>query len=318
MEDAQLNSKQQSINTLPFTYPNQAIFSTTAELTSQIHFQCSSTLTNTSVFTASMRTTEEVLDDFLKESLAFDEDFSPSQLVDAESQTPSQIVSRWQDEKVPVARPKSSKQLQASSAFPMPCPHLRDLKEIPSASFLQSIGPQTATLDLIIGIMTLSPPRQVTVGRRWGREREMQLLEMLVGDETRAGFKITMWLSNSSQMTDRRRQRSTLELQMQRLRPRDIVLIRNVALRSYQGRVHGQILRSDVTKVELLYRGERNGSDSGGMYCSKALSERPGTDVMLKKAQRVRHWLIDYVADDYRENYCDTVLPAKALPPESQ
>ena len=75
----------------------------------------------------------------------------------------------------------------------------------------------------------------VTVGRRYVRKREMRLVELLVGDDTRAGFEITVWLAGDPQMAEEPAHRSLLSQRMPILRPRDIVLLRNVALGAYQG-----------------------------------------------------------------------------------
>lgn len=316
-EEALVHTDQQTLNFMPSPYPVKAIFLTTADLTAQTQLQDTSVLTSTNVSTASMLTAAEILDDFYTQSLAVHEDLTASRLSDFQNQTTSLSDSECGEEKPHLAPSKADNYIQSSRPFPAPCPHLSDLKDIPSATYLQSIGPRAATVDLIVGIMTLGPPRQVTVGRRWGREQEMQLVEMLVGDETRAGFEITMWLSSGSKTTGGLLQRGGLELQIQRVRPRDVVLLRNVALRAYQGRVHGQSLRRDATKVDLLYRRRLDGSDTDVIYNSRTLLESVGTDPVREKVKRVSRWLMDYVGDgDICDN--DGEVSRRPLPPDTQ
>ena len=175
------------------------------------------------------------------------------------------------------------------------------------------------TVNLIVGIMALPPPRSVTVGRRWGQEREMQLLEMLVGDDTRAGFEITMWLSNKTATTEGLPRPGALEVQLQGLRPRDLILLQNIALCAYQGRVHGQSLRKDVTKVSLLYRRKLDDTDAGGTFSSRALTESDGSDPIMEKAKRVKQWLRDFVSDQVPGNPTETAFDRRArLPPDTQ
>ncbi len=195
---------------------NKAIFLTTTKLTDLTTSQNASSLTNTNASTASMHTAAEALDDFYDQSLALQEDLTTSQLSEFQSQTTSLISSQGSEERT---------NPQPSPRFRIALQHLNDVKDIPSAAYLRSIEPQTMTVNLIVGIMALPPPRSVTVGRRWGQEREMQLLEMLVGDDTRAGFEITMWLSNKTATTEGLPRPGALEVQLQGLRPRDVILL---------------------------------------------------------------------------------------------
>ncbi len=250
---------QQNADSMPSTFPGGAIFSTPAELTQHLHSQ-PSMMTSTSVSTDSMQTVAVDLDDFYAQSLALHEDIATSQLPETQSQTTNPNDTLWSDEKTKLSLPNCSEHARASLPFPISSLYLNDVKDIPSAAYLRSIEPQTMTVNVVVGIMALPSPRPVTVGRRWGREREMQLLEILVGDDTGAGFEITVWLSDIHG-NERLADRSSLEIQMRRLRPRDIVLLRNIALCTYQGRVHGQSLRKDVTKVDLLYRRKLDDSD---------------------------------------------------------
>ena len=72
---------------------------------------------------------------------------------------------------------------------------------------------------------------------------------------------------------------------MEELRARDVVLVRNVALAAFRGRVYGQSLRRGVTRVELIWRG----GDGG----------RRGWEG-VEKARRVREWVLGFVGDGGR------------------
>ncbi|KAL4947966.1 hypothetical protein BDW69DRAFT_177357 [Aspergillus filifer] len=74
-------------------------------------------------------------------------------------------------------------------------PHIQggitDLQDIPNSAYLNSIIPQTMTVNLIATIIAVRPPRRI-VTRQW--KRELDLVEAVVGDETRTGFGVTFWL----------------------------------------------------------------------------------------------------------------------------
>ncbi|KAI4265700.1 MAG: hypothetical protein LQ337_008948, partial [Flavoplaca oasis] len=68
---------------------------------------------------------------------------------------------------------------------------LTDLSTIPTASYLHSIEPQTMTVNLLLGIIAMPPPRTIITRKD---ARTISLLELTVGDETKAGFGINIWL----------------------------------------------------------------------------------------------------------------------------
>jgi hypothetical protein len=308
-----------NIDSTPFICSGNAIFPTTAKLTLQNESRHTRTSASTCRSTASMQTTVEVLDDFYDQSFALHEELTAAQRSELQSQVMSQQPSQYSNERTQVGMSSSVELERTALPFQISPQSLHDVKDIQSAAYLQSIEPQTMTVNLVVVIMTLSLPRRVTVGRRWGRAQETQLLEMLVGDDTRAGFEITMWLSKDLQSKGGMAGRNTLELQMQRLRPQDIVLLRNVALCAYQGRVHGQSLRRDVTKVDLLYRRQAHEPDDEGVYSSKKILEPAGQDPVLKKAQRVRQWLMDFVGHHMLDNLGEASRTRQALlPPDTQ
>jgi hypothetical protein len=326
MAKAYMDADQDAVESMPFNTPlNNTIFLETAELTTQSHDDHIGTTASTNSFAVTTQVTED-LDDFYDQSLVFDENLTTSQLSEFESQTGVGISqsSDGTDERgegSQFSQSHTAAQTRISLPLPILARHLNNVRDIPAAAYLQSIQPQTMTVNLIVGIMRLPQPRTISVGRRWGREREIQLVEMLVGDDTKAGFEITMWLSNSKQKATSggTKPQSTLETQMQKLRPRDVVLLRNVALRPYQGRVHGESLRRDVTKVDLLYRRRVDATDHGGIFSSKDLIEAAGTEPVIGKTKRVRQWLMDFVGQDiYTRGQKPSTTRQALLPPDTQ
>ncbi|KAK4149068.1 hypothetical protein C8A00DRAFT_38336 [Chaetomidium leptoderma] len=157
---------------------------------------------------------------------------------------------------------------------------LSDLKTVPSAAYLLKIQPQTMTCNLIIGVISISQPRAIKT--RWGATK--YLVEVLVGDETKAGFAITYWLPFDNPD----------ESPLAGLRPQDIVLMQNVALNVFTNKVYGSSLRKNLTKAHLLYRMKLDPRDTGGYYSTSDLSS-PDLHPQLEKTRRVRDWVLSFV-----------------------
>ncbi|KAK0617328.1 hypothetical protein B0T14DRAFT_396389, partial [Immersiella caudata] len=167
--------------------------------------------------------------------------------------------------------------------------HLTDLRDIPSAAYLTSIHPQTMTCNLIVGMISLPPPRSIKT--RWGSSH--RLVEALVGDDTRAGFSITFWLPPpGNEAAD------ALASTLAALRPADIVLLQNVALNVFSKRVYGYSLRRGLTQAHLLYRAKRDSEDAEGYYMAADLRLAKSDSAVhpqLEKARRVRDWAVQFV-----------------------
>lgn len=167
--------------------------------------------------------------------------------------------------------------------------HLSDLEDIPPARYLESIRPQTMTVTLIAGIISIAAPRIVQT--RFGTSKS--LVEVLIGDETKSGFSVTFWLSAAECGSDTG--------PLAGLRAQDVVLMRNVALNVFRGKVYGGSLPRGMTGVYLLHRGRRLGAgDDGGHYSGADLTKagRRGARTVhpqLEKTRRVRDWVLKFV-----------------------
>jgi hypothetical protein len=182
--------------------------------------------------------------------------------------------------------------------------HLSDLEDIPNAEHLRSIEPQTMTVNLIVAILSISDPRTVRTGAKYGKPRDMELVEVMVGDETKSGFSITMWLPREMHVNWKdgvkatpEGSRSALRRDIKGLRARDVVILQNVALSSFRGKVHGQSLKKDVTKVDLLFRKKIDDEDIGGIYSVQSLRNATDNDPQLLKVKRVRDWMVEFVGE---------------------
>lgn len=154
--------------------------------------------------------------------------------------------------------------------------HLSDLEDVPPAPRILALNPQTVTLNLIVGVISIAQPRSVTT--RWGRT--LSLVEILVGDDTKSGFAVTFWLDRED----------AAAAGIGGLRRQDVVLMQNVALHVFRGKVYGQSLRRGMTKVTLLWR--REGS---GLYTTRDLAKRGQVHPQLAKAKHVKDWVLKFV-----------------------
>ena len=263
---------------------------------------------------ASSESAELVLSQFYEQSYARHNDVMSSQLAalsDTENASHSTQDS-WDASRLSAGFPPET----VSRAMEVPLSgNLNDLKDTPNASYLDSIHPQTMTVNLIVGIISVLPPRAVQTRHRTG----VQLIEVLVGDETKSGFGISFWISGSQSV------RSDMESVLGRLRPQDVVLMRNIALNSFRGKVYGQSLRKGLTKIHLLYRTRIDRTDPSGCYSAADLASATGFDSQIgnqiMKTVRVREWSLKFVrGGDVKSDTNNRVSLTKrdALPPDTQ
>ena len=125
----------------------------------------------------------------------------------------------------------------------------------------------------------------------------MGLVEMLVGDDKKAGFGINLWVSPDPHNGNP----SVLETDLAHLRPQDVILARNVALGSFGGKVYGHSLQRDITTLDLLYRNVVDASDTPGAFDVRGIEDTDDNndeDVIggqLAKLRRVRRWVMEFV-----------------------
>ncbi|KAL4821824.1 hypothetical protein BDW67DRAFT_149600 [Aspergillus spinulosporus] len=203
-------------------------------------------------------------------------------------------------------------------------PHIQggitDLKDIPNTAYLNSIVPQTMTVNLIVAIIDIRSPRRV-ITKHW--KRELDLVEVVLGDETRTGFGVTFWLPPSDDKAASTRRYGNgageeLRESLTPLRPRDIVLLRNVGLSCFRNRVYGQSLRRGYTKIDLLHRQQVNATDTGGIYRIRDILNfaAKDDDLSLVKVRKVHEWIRRFVPESAGGG---TNCPRMTtLPPDSQ
>ena len=226
---------------------------------------------------SSLETVEHVLSQFYEQSYAIHEDSPSSQIAATATDT-----SFYSNE---TSSYGSSFDSPISCAKEIPnAGHLANLKDVPNAKYLDSIHPQTMTVNLIVGIISIPPPRSIKTRRGAG----VELIEVLVGDETKSGFAINFWLSSSASTA------GDMRSVLSGFRPQDVVLVRNVALSSFRGKVYGQSLKKEMTKVHLLYRDRIDKSDAGGCYTSADLAASTVLP-QVEKTRSVREWVLRFV-----------------------
>lgn len=250
----------------------------------------------------------QALADFYDHSFTIYEAIPSSQVESTTSMTPSTPIYESSEEMFPeqpttpggIIRTSSQRRL---SQAPKP-KNVSSLKDVPNAKYIESINPQTKTVNLIVGIISIAPSRIVTTGAKYGKAKQVELVELLVGDDTKTGFTISMWLPREMHVNWKdgvqekpEGGRSILRRSLKAVQPRDVVLIQNVALSSFRGKVHGQSLRGDVTKIDTLFRKKQDGVEDAGCYTAQNLKMATAKDHQILKVKRVRDWLLDFIGE---------------------
>lgn len=247
---------------------------------------------------------------FYEHSIAAHENVTSSQLVASQSLSGQETTSFLTDDS---ASRISFQSCDSFSAVPSAKPPLlspgtdiRNLKDLPTAAYISGIQPQTMTCNLVVGIISISQPRQVQT--RWGNRT---LVEVLVGDDTMAGFAVTFWLDPNS---------TVAESPLAGLRSTDVVLVQNVALNSFMNKVYGSSLRKNLTRIHLLYRARLDAQDVGGYYSRANLKIRGAAHPQLVKTSKVYDWVLNFVADgrSRRTNKKQSAAPWDRPPLDSQ
>ncbi|GME22648.1 hypothetical protein GTA08_BOTSDO13567 [Neofusicoccum parvum] len=187
---------------------------------------------------------EDSQDQFLEHSIAVHDSTHSSQLAPPDDTTTLTLAST-------PSPSSSSSSSRLSTPDQLPPAHLprtiTSLRAIPPAAHLARIAPQTVVVSLVAGVMQLPPARAVRTRR--GARRE--LVELVVGDETASGLRVSFWFADGEE--------GVLRAALRALRLRDVVLVENVALDAFRGRVFGYALRRSLqknqTRVEVLARG---------------------------------------------------------------
>lgn len=230
---------------------------------------------------------QSLLDEFYEHSLRVHDEIHSSQLPSGSFSTAmSSFDESTYDESCDASMEDTTATTFGNRTLGLGSAHLSDLEDLPNAGYLRSIVPQTMTVNLIVGVISVAEPRVVRT--RWGTAKS--LVELLVGDETKSGFSITFWLSHDSN--------AAADKALKSLRRQDIVLLRNVALSSFKEKVHGHSLRKNLTKIDLLYRRKLDDDDVGGFYTAKDLASRKRNHPQMLKTQRVREWVLKFVGGD--------------------
>lgn len=245
----------------------------------------------------------DILSQYYEHSFAVHEHIPSSQIVGSDSLEYASFITELEDSSIAFtanSEPNSREQLTHSR---LANGQLSDLKEMPNAAYLHSITPQTMTVNLVVGIISISPPRLITT-RRGGRS--VELVEILVADETKTGFGINIWLPCSQESNHALPRDGDLRSEVLELRPRDIVLAKQVALTSFQGKVYGQSLRRGMTTLDLLYRNVIDNEDRRGAFRARGLEDIAVDDTRMRKVKRVKNWVVQFVG------------PTAAVPPSKR
>ena len=172
-----------------------------------------------------------------------------------------------------------------TSSLPPPTapPPIHLPRTIADLRTLRSPHSQNRTVNLLAAVISASAPRTVQLRRRAG---VMTLVELVVGDETAAGFPVTLWLAaavaagrrGAGPRDGRTARDEALRRAATALRRRDVVVLARMALGMFAGRMYAQSVRgvSSVVRVGV-----------GGVVRWADVAEWNG---QAEKVRRVEEW----------------------------
>lgn len=174
-----------------------------------------------------------------------------------------------------------------------------DLKQIPNAEFIAGINPQTVTVNVLAAVILIAPVRTVKLRKRPGNE--MDIVELLLGDETRAGFTVSFWLvpaeSQQEPPDDLRETLKTLKLG-------DIVFIQHVALYVWKDCVYGQSLSRKFTRNSTSLDVVNNGLNL--------------PTATRAKVDRIQGWKVNFLGSRSKRSKTLVSDGEYELPPDTQ
>lgn len=250
-------------------------------------------------------------DDFLEKSYAAHETLQSSQIIDdstilSDSSSFGSTISDFGE------APATTKAAPAqSNNFST----LRTLKSLPPADRLDKT--KTLTVNLLVGLISIEPLKTVTVQRGTPQERDMEIIELIVGDDTRVPFRITFWLTplppstsrvpintKTAQLLGKARNDQPLRdaLKADNMRPGAILQFFHVALTSYNGVVCGQSLSSRISRSRT----------SVMALPPNALSVTKPNDSQRKRLENVMEWVKRFVPDATLYKYKGIALEGPA------
>lgn len=247
----------------------------------------------------------QALADFYNHSFTIHEAMPSSRISDMMPLTPGTPVYESNDElfsersNSPSGIIRSSSQRRLSQV-PKP-KQMSDLDQLPNARVIECMGAYKSRINMIVGVISISQPRKVPIRNDPGRKAE--LVEMVVGDETKSGLCVTMWLPREMRVNwqDGKQEkpegrRSELRRTLKNIRPQDIILLQNVALGTWKGKVQANSL-SDVTKIDVLYRKKVDDEEQISCYSAQNLRMATAKDTQMLKVKKVRDWMADFLGE---------------------
>lgn len=189
-----------------------------------------------------------------------------------------------------------------------------DLKHVPNARHLKQIHPQTMTINVLASVISVQPTRTVQLRKRSG---EMEIVELLLGDESKAGFITTFWLpppeSQAGGCPANKAGQNGIREMLDNLRPGDVLLLTHVALAEFNSNVFGQSLSRYTTRNHTTVT---------------VLSESVTglSSPLHAKLKRVREWAGSFVGQSTKRAASPTGAvegskkqrPGTLLPPDTQ
>ncbi len=233
-----------------------------------------------------------IVDDYLEQSLLFHNTLVSSQVLPDDDANDTSFISSSFDTSFGTSFLSSGglDQVDGPTVFLQVPPTIviTSLGSLPNAQQIQSMYPKTLTPNFLCVLMTAPERREVFV-RKGGYK--MDIWEIIVADDTRSGFKVSIWSRPSQESSKAKPNPQDVLLQTLRsVNVGDILLLRNIALTSYRQTVYGQSLKSTITRARTTITIVMK-SNGVMVYRIDALPQ-----TFTEKFKRVQRWARAHVA----------------------
>jgi len=233
---------------------------------------------------------------FLKHSFISYSQNSPN---DSDIESSSLDVAETQDWTVPF---QSISEWEPPMTFTLP-PGLSSIRLLSNPRRIFDFKPQLVKVNMLVAVISVLATKTVKVRQT---QRDMHIIEVVVGDESTAGFSVNFWVSPD-------REAEGFRKVLPAVRPRDVLLIRNVSLNTFRGKVNAQSVNPSTSRLQTTI--EIIGRD--GFVPGQA----QGSLDSRSKLKRVTDWVLHFLGMDRKMKFdsngaieLDDSLPPDSLP----
>ena len=170
------------------------------------------------------------------------------------------------------------------------------LVNLPSVQYIKALPSRSPMISNIVVIILAISIQEMQIGKGLVKT-DMDLVSLTVADETSCPFELSVWLDRVDANRDHQPD-MVLRNMVTSLRRFDVVLVRNIALRTFQDQVKASSMRR-MTAMDLLYRNDTTNVDHIPP-CYNANSKRSTDrtqDRTFDKIMKIQDWKDNFLQE---------------------